>query len=245
MSAPLLELQLRSKRYPGSAEAVLGALDLQLQAGEVLALVGASGCGKSSLLRIIAGLEPDFEGLLRLDGRPLQALSRDIGYVFQEPRLFPWLDVAANVGFDIGQGHDRARVARLLDEVGLSAQAAALPRQLSGGQAQRVAIARALYTQPRLLLLDEPFSALDAFTRQHLQDLVLALARSHQMAILLVSHDVDEALRLADRVLVMEARPGRIAREIPVPLPRPREGQLQLHALRGQVLQALHSVHAF
>ncbi|QPF76271.1 ABC transporter ATP-binding protein [Roseateles sp. DAIF2] len=236
----MLELQLQHKRFAGAHEPVLGELSLRLAAGEVLALVGASGCGKSTLLRLVAGLERDFEGRLWLDGAPLAGPSRAIGYVFQEPRLFPWLTVAENVGFDIGQGCDRERVAALLAEVGLSELAGALPKQLSGGQAQRVAIARALYTRPRLLLLDEPFSALDAFTRLRLQDLVLALARAHGTALLLVTHDVDEALRLANRVLVMQARPGRIAREIAVP----RHADAGAAGLRAELLQALQAVHA-
>ena len=241
----MLELQLQRKRFAGRAEPVLGELRLSLAAGEVLALVGASGCGKSTLLRLIAGLDADFEGRLLLDGRPQQGPSREIGYVFQESRLFPWLTVAGNVGFDIGQGHDATRVADLLAEVGLAGHEQALPKHLSGGQAQRVAIARALCTRPRLLLLDEPFSAVDAFTRLKLQDLVLRLAATHRAALLLVTHDVDEAVLLADRVLVLQARPGRIARELHNPLPRPRQRQdAALAALRGQVLDALHAVHA-
>lgn len=244
----MLELLLHRKRFAGRAEPVLGELSLALAAGEVLALVGASGCGKSSLLRIISGLDPDYEGRVLLDGQLQQGPSRAIGYVFQEPRLFPWLTVAENVGFDAGQGRApdvAARVAALLVEVGLAGYENALPKQLSGGQAQRVAIARALYTGPRLLLLDEPFSAVDAFTRIKLQDLVLQLAAAHGTALLLVSHDVDEAVQLADRVLVLQARPGRIARELYNPLPRPRQRQdPALAALRGQVLDALHAVHA-
>jgi sulfonate transport system ATP-binding protein len=241
----MLDLHIRHKRYPGRSQPVLGELRLSLAAGEVLALVGASGCGKSTLLRIVAGLEPDYEGQVLLDGRPQQGLSRAIGYVFQEPRLFPWLTVAENVGFDIGQGYDAPRVSALLAEVGLAGYEGHLPKQLSGGQAQRVAIARALYTRPRLLLLDEPFSAVDAFTRIKLQDLIIELARAHGSALLLVTHDVDEAVLLSDRVLVLEAAPGRIAREQLVELPRPRSRHdARLAALRAQVLDALHAVHA-
>jgi sulfonate transport system ATP-binding protein len=241
----LLDLHIHSKRFVGRAEPVLGELRLSLSAGEVLALVGASGCGKSTLLRIVAGLEADYEGQVLLEGRPQQASSREIGYVFQEPRLFPWLTVAENVGFDVGQGYDAPRVAALLAEVGLAGYEKTLPKQLSGGQAQRVAIARALYTRPRLLLLDEPFSAVDAFTRIKLQDLIIELARAHGSSLLLVTHDVDEAVLLSDRVLVLEAGPGRIARELGVELPRPRaRTDARLATLRAHVLDALHAVHA-
>lgn len=242
----MLNVHIRRKRFAGRAEPVLGELRLSLAAGEMLTLVGASGCGKSTLLRIVAGLDTEFEGQVLLDGRPQQGLSRDIGYVFQEPRLFPWLTVAENVGFDVGQGYDAARVSALLAEVGLTGYERSLPKQLSGGQAQRVAIARALYTRPRLLLLDEPFSAVDAFTRIKLQDLIIELARAHGSSLLLVTHDVEEAVLLSDRVLVLEALPGRIARELVVDgAPRPRlRSAPRLAALRTEVLNALHAVHA-
>ena len=248
MSPHLLDLHVRRKAYGGKP--VLSDVRVHLKAGEVLALVGASGCGKSTLLRIVAGLDRDFEGQVLLDGqRQGAAASRDIGCVFQEPRLFPWLTVARNIGFDIGegrgQGFDAQRVVALLAEVGFQGYADALPKQLSGGQAQRVAIARALYTRPRLLLLDEPFSAVDAFTRIKLQDLIIELARSHGTSLLMVTHDVEEAVLLSDRVLVLEAAPGRVARSVAVTLQRPRpRSHPALSTLRGEVLDALHAVHA-
>ncbi|MBO9685480.1 MAG: ABC transporter ATP-binding protein [Mitsuaria chitosanitabida] len=258
----LVEVAVRAKRFAGAAApatiageggveasggrrgtAVLTDVRFGLAAGEVLGVVGASGCGKSTLLRIVAGLDPDFEGEVRLDGRLRRGPDRDIGVVFQEPRLFPWLTVAENVGFDLGQGHDEAWVRTLLDEVGLGEFEDALPRQLSGGQAQRAAIARALYTRPRVLLLDEPFSALDAFTRMRLQDLVREVARSHGTSLLLVTHDIEEAVLLADRVLVLGSSPGRIVREIEVTLHHPRgRGSAEVAALRGQVLSELERV---
>jgi len=224
MSTPLLDLNLRRKAYPGRT--VLTDVRLQLHAGEVVSIVGASGCGKSTLLRIAAGLDDAFDGHALLEGRPLglrrvsRATVSAVGVVFQEPRLFPWLDVAANVGFDSSAEFDARRVSALLDEVGLAGYERALPKQLSGGQAQRVAIARALYTGPRLLLLDEPFSALDAFTRVRLQDLVLELAQRHRASLLLVTHELEEAVLLSDRVLLLDQ--GRVARELAVPLHRPR-----------------------
>ncbi|MES2975308.1 MAG: ABC transporter ATP-binding protein [Pseudomonadota bacterium] len=243
MSA-LLDAQVERKAFGGTP--VLSHLHLTLEPGEIVSLVGASGCGKSTLLRIIAGLDTDYRGSVQLEGQPVQGVSRAVGFIFQEPRLFPWLTVAENVAFDLGRaGRKDARALALLDEVGLAGLDGRLPKQLSGGQAQRVAIARGLYTQPRVLLLDEPFSAVDAFTRMKLQDLLVSLALRHGITVLLVTHDVEEAVLLSDRVLVLEAEPGRIAREVSVGIERPRarEGE-GMAPLRAQVLQALHAAHA-
>lgn len=231
--APLLDLQVEAKSF--GATPVLGQIDLQLQPGEIVSLLGPSGCGKSTLLRLVAQLDPHFSG--RLHRRP-----EHVGLVFQEPRLMPWLSVADNIGFSEDNRYDRARVAALIDEVGLTGFADALPKALSGGMAQRVAIARGLYGQPQLLLLDEPFSAVDAFTRFKLQDLLLQLARRHGIALLVVTHDVDEALYLSDRVLVIGNRPGTVCRELRVGLGYPRERtDERLARLRGEALEALHS----
>ncbi|QCI12190.1 ABC transporter ATP-binding protein [Pseudomonas putida] len=232
-AAPLLDLQVERKAFGDTP--VLGQLDLQLQPGEIVSLLGPSGCGKSTLLRLVAQLDHEFTGTLRR--RPEQ-----VGFVFQEPRLMPWLSVADNIGFSADKGYDHERVARLIDEVGLTGFADALPKALSGGMAQRVAIARGLYGQPQLLLLDEPFSAVDAFTRFKLQDLLLELARRHHTALLVVTHDVDEALYLSDRVLVIGNRPGTICRELRVTLPTPRDRRDErLGRLRAEALEALHS----
>ncbi|MHC6225856.1 ABC transporter ATP-binding protein [Pseudomonas sp. X10] len=230
--APLLDLRVERKVFGDTA--VLGQLELRLQPGEIVSLLGPSGCGKSTLLRLVAQLDRDFSG--QLHSRPEQ-----VGFVFQEPRLMPWLTVAENIGFSEDNGYDRARVAGLIDEVGLSGFADALPKSLSGGMAQRVAIARGLYGQPQLLLLDEPFSAVDAFTRFKLQDLLLDLAQRHRTALLVVTHDVDEALYLSHRVLVIGNRPGTVRRELRVPLdyPRDRRDDTLAH-LRSQALEALH-----
>ncbi|MFA9217068.1 MAG: ABC transporter ATP-binding protein [Sphingomonadaceae bacterium] len=232
----VLDLHIMEKRY--GARTVLRDVRLQLRAGEVVSLIGASGCGKSSLLAIAAGLDRAFTGRIMLAGQPLQGVSSDIGFIFQEPRLFPWLTVAQNVAFD--RSGDPQRVPRLLAEVGLSQQAAALPKQLSGGQAQRAAIARGLFTQPRVLLLDEPFSAVDAFTRMKLQDLLLQVAREHQLTVLLVTHDIDEALYLSDRVLLLDgtATPALTA-FVPPPWPRQR-GAADAAALKAAMLASLH-----
>lgn len=237
MSLPLLDFRVQRKAFAGHT--VLQDVHLQLAEGEVVSLLGPSGCGKSTLLRIVAGLERDYSG---------QALrgEDEVAFVFQEPRLMPWLTVAENIGFADDRAYDRPRVAQLIREVGLEGFEQALPKQLSGGMAQRVAIARGLYSRPRVLLLDEPFSAVDAFTRMKLQDLLLALAAHHGIALLLVTHDVDEALYLGDRVLVMGGRPGRVLETLEVPLARPRDRRDPLLAqLRAEALTALHRAHAF
>ena len=244
----LLEARIRRKQF--GEHVVLRQVQLQLRAGEFVTLVGASGCGKSTLLRVVAGLERDHDGEVRLQGHALQGLTRDIGFIFQEPRLFPWLDVASNVAFDLREGSLRdastqARVTALLDEVGLSGLGHALPKQLSGGQAQRVAIARGLFNRPTVLLLDEPFSAVDAFTRMKLQDLLLRLAHQHAITVLMVTHDIDEAVHLSDRVLAMSAASGTIDAEVLIDLPRPRDRDHRgVAVFTTKVRQALHEVHA-
>jgi sulfonate transport system ATP-binding protein len=237
-----LRAAITRKHYGGRL--VLDNIELEIAAGEIVSLVGPSGCGKSTVLRIAAGLERDFGGEVSLDGEPLHGPTRAIGVMFQEPRLFPWLTVAKNVAFGARGAVDEAQVADLLREVGLAAHADSLPKQLSGGQAQRVAIARALYTRPRLLLLDEPFSAVDALARIRLQELLLAVARRHAASVLIVTHDADEAAYLADRVLVLDADPGRLRREIQVPLARPRDRRdPRLAAIRSEILTELMDSH--
>lgn len=223
----MLALQRLSKTYLGGTHALDG-IDLTVAEGEVLAIVGGSGCGKSTLLRIAAGLDQPSHGRVAIDGTEVTAPHPRIGIVFQEPRLFPWLSVAQNVGFGLAglpRADRDARVSEALARVGLSDKAAAWPRQLSGGQAQRVAIARALVARPEVLLLDEPFSALDAFTRLDQQRHLLQIWASvdPRPTLVIVTHDVDEALLLADRVIVMRPNPGRIADDLPVDLPRPRD----------------------
>jgi sulfonate transport system ATP-binding protein len=219
----MLQISAVSKRF--SAEPVLDGIDLEVGRGERVAIVGTSGCGKSTLLRIVGGLETASSGSVVLDGRPVEGPRRDVGLVFQEPRLMPWLSVAENVAFGLAEKprRERERLSReALERVGLENFSDALPRQLSGGMAQRVAIARALVTRPSVLLLDEPFSALDAFTRVKLQDHLLDLWRAEQPTMLFVTHDIEEALVLADRVVVLMGRPGRIQRDDRIELPRPR-----------------------
>lgn len=238
----MLTLDKVGKTYPNGVHALEG-VSLSVSSGEVVAVVGGSGCGKSTMLRAIAGLDVPSRGSVALDGAAITSPHDKIGIIFQEPRLLPWLTVAANVAFGIEHlpraERDR-RVGSALERVGLADKAGAWPRELSGGQAQRVAIARALVPGPQVLLLDEPFSALDAFTRADLQDHLLDLWADSRPTLVLVTHDVDEAIALADRIMVMRPRPGRIFEEIATGLPRPRDRRSQeFDAVRRQVLDAL------
>jgi sulfonate transport system ATP-binding protein len=240
-----LDIAIDDKRH--GERTVLRGLRLGVGQGDIVSLVGASGCGKSTLLSIVAGLDDSYRGALRLDGQALAGPSADVGLVFQAPRLFPWLTVAQNIVFGAGAGKgDLARAAALLDEVGLKGYGDALPKQLSGGQAQRVAIARGLYLAPRVLLLDEPFSAVDAFTRMRLQDLLAAAARQRGLTVLLVTHDIDEALYLSDRVILMDSAPGPVRAEFSVDAPWPRwRARLATSPLKPAILDSLHAAHAF
>src|SRR5260221_5928444 len=220
----MLEIADLSKRF-ANGTAALGPLGLAIGRGEIVGVVGTSGCGKSTLLRIIGGLEPATTGSVRIDGEAVNGPRPEIGIVFQEPRLMPWLTVAGNVTFGL-DGVPRvgrqALAEAALAKVGLTRFAQALPRELSGGMAQRVALARALVTAPEILLLDEPFSALDCFTGIGLQDELLRLWAIDRPTLLFVTHDIDEALALADRVIVLRGHPGRIRRDDRIDLPRPR-----------------------
>ncbi|HEY1541683.1 MAG TPA: ABC transporter ATP-binding protein [Xanthobacteraceae bacterium] len=223
----MLALHNVGKTYPNGVRALDG-FTLTVAPGETVAVVGGSGCGKSTLLRAVSGLDRPTAGSVTLDGEPITAPHEKIGIVFQEPRLLPWLSVAANVGFGL-EGRPKVerhgRVKTQLDRVDLADKATVWPRELSGGQAQRVAIARAFVTRPEVMLLDEPFSALDAFTRADLQDHLLDVWADQKPTLIIVTHDVDEALVLADRVIVMRARPGRLYEEIAIDLDRPRDRQ--------------------
>jgi len=206
--------------------AALQGIDLNIRKGEFVCLVGSSGCGKSTLLRIIAGLENGYSGEVRIGDRKIRGPGLDRGMVFQEHRLIPWLTVEQNVGFGLNgleNGRRNTIISEHLELVGLASFAKALPHQLSGGMSQRVAIARALVNNPQLLLLDEPFGALDAFTRIQMQQEILRIWEADRTTMVLVTHDIDEAIFLADRVVVMSSRPGTVKKTIPVSLPRPRD----------------------
>jgi NitT/TauT family transport system ATP-binding protein len=220
---PILELRGVAKRFATGVEALAGA-DLRVTRGEFLSLLGPSGCGKSTLLRIIAGLTPPSDGTceLLLDHAPGR-----IGFVFQDPTLMPWSTVTGNVllPFRIAGrvgAEERGRAAEAVRAVGLAGFEAAYPHQLSGGMRMRVSIARALVTGPDLLLLDEPFAALDEITRLSLNDDLLRLWEEHRPTILFVTHSVFESVYLSTRIAVMTARPGRISADLAVDLPHPR-----------------------
>ncbi|MDO9411508.1 MAG: ABC transporter ATP-binding protein [Pseudolabrys sp.] len=238
----MLTLEHVGKTYSNGVHA-LADINFSVGPGEIVAIVGGSGCGKSTLLRAISGLDTPSTGRVVLDGEAVMQPHEKIGIIFQEPRLLPWLSVAGNVGFgleDRPKAERDARVAEALTRVGLSDKAGVWPRELSGGQAQRVAIARALVPRPEVLLLDEPFSALDAFTRVDLQDHLLSLWADTKPTLILVTHDVDEAVVLADRIMVMKPRPGRIFDEIQADLPRPRDRQSSaFDRVRRHVMAAL------
>ena len=210
----MLDIRNVSKSYPNGAH-VLDGINLSVHEGEIVAIVGASGCGKSTLLRIISGLDAPTDGHARVNGIPLSGPHPAVGLIFQEPRLLPWLTVAQNVAFGLHglpKTEQSERVRRGLALVGLSDQASKWPRELSGGQSQRVAIARALVARPSVVLLDEPFSALDAFTRSDLQAHLLRLRKEMTLTLVVVTHDIDEAIVLADRIVVLRPNPGRIAK---------------------------------
>lgn len=216
----------KSFSVAGKPITALSDISLQIQAGEFVSIVGASGCGKSTLLRIVAGLETLDAGTVRLGSKPILGPGRDRGVVFQEPRLFPWFTVQENVAFALDGNPARASehvVQEHLELVGLADFRSAYPRQLSGGMAQRAAVARALVNRPGVLLLDEPFGALDALTRIQMQVEVLRIWQAERTTMVLVTHDIDEAIFLGDRVIIMSNRPGTIRRMFPVELPRPRD----------------------
>jgi ABC-type nitrate/sulfonate/bicarbonate transport system ATPase subunit len=223
----------------------LDNISLSVAAGGLVSIVGPSGCGKSTLLRLIAGLDVPKSGELWIGTEPITQPSAERGLVFQDPNLFPWLTVRRNIEAGLvarGVLHEkRPEVDEFMRLVGLEEFANAYPHHLSGGMAQRVALARALINHPKVLLLDEPLGALDAFTRMRMQDEVLRLWQARNTTMLLVTHDIDEAIYMSDRIIIMTPRPGRIERTIVVALDRPRQRSSSefLH-LRGEILELLH-----
>ncbi|WP_127495292.1 MULTISPECIES: ABC transporter ATP-binding protein [Paenibacillus] len=247
MTAEALEISQLSKTFRTADKAthVLDNVQLSLKKQEFVSIIGPSGCGKSTLLKIAAGLDVDYEGLVQLDGIDVSGPSKEKGFIFQEHRLFPWATVEKNIAADLSLKNPevRQKVDEMIELVRLQGFEKAYPKQLSGGMAQRVAIARALVRNPQVLLLDEPFGALDAFTRNHMQESLLDIWRQNKTSMLLVTHDIDEAIFLSNRVVVMDARPGRIKAIIPVDLPYPRNRvSASFQQLRTQVLSALDHV---
>jgi len=229
----------------GAAVQALDGLSLAITAGELVSLIGPSGCGKSTLLRLIAGLDAPTSGELRIGKEPIAGPGAERGLMFQDPNLFPWLSVRRNIEASLAaRGTLRARrgeVDELIKLVGLEAFAEVYPHQLSGGMAQRAALARALVNHPKVLLLDEPLGALDQFTRMRMQDEVLRLWQARGTTMVLVTHDIDEAIYMSDRIALLTARPGRVERVITVADPRPRQRNSPVFLeLRAEILERLH-----
>ena len=230
---------------PAARTLALDGVSLEVGASELVSIIGPSGCGKSTLLRLLAGLEPPTAGEVWVGSEQIREPNAERGLVFQDPNLFPWLTVRRNVQAGLkarGVLHQkRAEVDEFLRLVGLETFANAYPHHLSGGMAQRAALARALINHPKVLLLDEPLGALDAFTRMRMQDEVLRLWEARGTTMLLVTHDIDEAIYMSDRILIMSPRPGRIERSIEIALDRPRQrDSSEFLRLRNEILQHLH-----
>ncbi|RNF40149.1 ABC transporter ATP-binding protein [Planococcus salinus] len=236
----MLSLKNVSRTFNGGL-AGFQNISLQSKKGEVIGLLGTSGCGKSTLLRVISGLDPDYSGAVEIDQEKIKAVHEKVGIIFQEPRLMPWLNVIDNIGFGVKQKTDKLSEAKAyIDLVGLAGSEKLYPKDLSGGMAQRVSIARALITNPEVLLLDEPFSALDAFTKMQLQDLLLNIWNQYRSSIFLVTHDIDEALYLCDRIFILRGQPGEVYKELTVDVQKPRtRGDEELAKMKGQILELL------
>ncbi|WP_407270734.1 ABC transporter ATP-binding protein [Radiobacillus sp. PE A8.2] len=237
-----MSLELKNVSRTFGDNTVVKNITTSAAPGEIVGLLGTSGCGKSTILRAISGLDNDYQGEISINGNTSKEIHDTTGFIFQEPRLLPWLTVLDNVTFGLkGKKQEKEKLARqYLDSVGLKDNEALYPKQLSGGMAQRVAIARALVTSPEILLLDEPFSALDAFTKMQLQDLLLDVWKKYQSTIVLVTHDIDEATYLCDRVVILRGQPGEIAREITIKEPRPRaRGSKLLADYKSEILDSL------
>lgn len=250
MSASVVELRDVSKRF-SSGPPVLDRVSLSVTPGEFVSFIGPSGCGKSTLLRLIAGLSPVTAGTLTVDGTTPEAASARLAFVFQEPTLLPWLNVARNIALPqklrgVGPEERSTRVRHVLELVRLGEKTRAYPRQLSGGQKMRVSLARALALAPKILLLDEPFGALDEMTREHLNEELLAIRQQEAWTAFFVTHSVAEAVFLSNRIVVFSSNPGRVHAEFTVPLPYPRTGETRLsreyHDLVATVSRILRAV---
>lgn len=223
----------------------LNEIDMTLNSGEFISLVGPSGCGKSTILRLVAGLIHPTTGKVSVDGREVQEPSPERGMVFQKPTLFPWLTVEKNIGFSLNmQGKlkgNEEKVEQMLKVIGLESFKDDYPGQLSGGMAQRVALVRSLISQPDILLLDEPLGALDAFTRMNMQDEILKMWQENKQLVMMVTHDVDEAIYMGTRVIVMDANPGRVVADIKIEEDYPRNrSSAAFVKYRNEILNKLH-----
>ncbi|TLS38795.1 ABC transporter ATP-binding protein [Pseudalkalibacillus caeni] len=229
-----------TRRFNGNT--AVKNISFQTYKGEIVGLLGTSGCGKSTLLRAISGLDEGYEGEVSLNGNAVRNVNTNASFIFQEPRLMPWLTVKDNVSFGLSEKKQEKglKAERYIELVGLKGYENYYPLELSGGMAQRVAIARALVTSPELLLLDEPFSALDAFTKMQLQDLLLKIWSEYRSTMVLVTHDIDEALYLCDRIIILTGQPGVFKQEFVIEEPKPRRrGSQQVAAYKERILKCL------
>ncbi|WP_434223151.1 ABC transporter ATP-binding protein [Priestia flexa] len=242
-----VRLERITKRFVNNNKftVVLEDVTVDIEQGDFVTLIGPSGCGKSTLLKMIAGLDTDFDGSVKLDGQVVEGPSLKKGMIFQEHRLFPWLTVEENIAADLPlkDKQIRKKVDELISIVRLQGFEKSYPRELSGGMSQRVAIARALLRNPDVLLLDEPFGALDAFTRTHLQDVLLEIWNQKKTTMIFVTHDLDESIYLANKVMVMSAKPGKVRSIIPIDLPYPRrKADQSFQKMRHRVLKEFEEV---
>ena len=247
MSKKALVIERLNKVFttPNDRVLALREVDLQVEQGEFITVIGPSGCGKSTLLKIVAGLDVEYVGKVELNGQQIKGPSLEKGVIFQEPRLFPWLTVEKNIAGDqsLKDPEVRWRVQELIRLVKLEGFEKAYPKELSGGMAQRVSIARALLRDPNILLLDEPFGALDAFTRSHMQEVLLNIWETNKTTMIFVTHDLDEAVFLGQRVVIMNPRPGHIKSILPIDLSFPRKrSSLAFQEMRRTVLNEFEKV---
>lgn len=244
----IIEIKNVNRTYIDDKENTVEALrdiNLTILRGEFVSIIGSSGCGKTTLLRLIAGLDEPETGTLTLDNQEITHPDPGRGYVVQQGGLFPWLTVEQNIATGLKARHvyrqNKAQVSHYIDLIGLNGFEKAYPHQISGGMAQRVAIARALINKPKALLLDEPMGALDSFTRADIQDKLLELRKENDTTMILVTHDVDEAIFLSDRIVIMTPRPGKISEVLTIKMRHPRDrGGAEFLALRGDILEKLH-----
>lgn len=243
-----IEIEHVNKKFTnpdGSEIVALNDITMDIEPGSFVSLIGPSGCGKTTLLRAIAGLNLADSGVIKLDGEEVTKPGYERGYAFQQANLFPWLNIKNNIAFGLkARGiykEEKEEVDRFIELVGLKGFEKSYPHQLSGGMNQRASLARALVGHPKVLLLDEPLGALDAFTRMNMQDEILSLWKRHKMTMIMVTHDVDEAVYMSDKIVVMSARPAKVEQVIDIDLSRPRvRGQDAFFEYRTQILEILN-----